>query len=302
MSVEPDTTIGFVGLGNMGGAIARRLLTQGRQVVGFDLNSETVASFVQSGGQAALSPVDVADRAKLVFASLPSVAASDAVALGASGVVHGKSIEIYVETSTIGTAAIKRLATQLQSRGVAVLDAPVTGAVMAAQAGTLTTMVAGPKLAFDQAEPVWRDVASNIFYVGEQPGLGQLYKLVNNYMAMAGMVAACEAVALGASMGVDESQILEVVNHGSGQSWVTTVLFPSIILPRIKTGARLAIGLKDLELYLGQAAELGMDSDFAKSLFATFSRVIDQDASSDWISLYDYMRRSHAATTQSLST
>lgn len=300
--MEPDTTIGFVGLGNMGGAIARRLLTQGRQVVGFDLNSETVASFVQSGGQAALSPVDVADRAKLVFASLPSVAASDAVALGASGVVHGKSIEIYVETSTIGTAAIKRLATQLQSRGVAVLDAPVTGAVMAAQAGTLTTMVAGPKLAFDQAEPVWRDVASNIFYVGEQPGLGQLYKLVNNYMAMAGMVAACEAVALGASMGVDESQILEVVNHGSGQSWVTTVLFPSIILPRIKTGARLAIGLKDLELYLGQAAELGMDSDFAKSLFATFSRVIDQDASSDWISLYDYMRRSHAATTQSLST
>jgi 3-hydroxyisobutyrate dehydrogenase-like beta-hydroxyacid dehydrogenase len=212
---------------------------------------------VARGAIATGSAREAADGAGTVFACLPSPEVSRRVALGPGGVWEAEGVRVYIETSTIGTAAIKAIADGLGARGVGVLDAPVSGGPRGARAGTLSTMVAGDRAAFERTRPLFEAIAGKVFYVGAEPGLGQITKLANNMISAAGMAAAMEAAVMAVKAGVDARTLIDVVNASTGRNSATQDKFPQSILPRtFDYGGKLATMYKDVELCFAEARAL----------------------------------------------
>jgi 3-hydroxyisobutyrate dehydrogenase-like beta-hydroxyacid dehydrogenase len=251
--------IAFIGCGAMGAAMAERLLEAGVDLRVFDPNTEAVAPLVRRGAKAAKSPRDATTGVTTAFACLPSPAVSEAVAFGADGVAGSRGLEVYVEMSTIGSAAVKKIASELAKPGVAVLDAPVSGGPRGARAGTLSTMVAGDRAAFDRTTPLLAAIARNVFYIGEEPGLGQVTKVANNMISAAGMVAAFEAAALAVKAGVNARTFIDTVNASTGRNSATMDKFPASVLTRsFDYGGKLSTMYKDVELCLEEAKRLNV--------------------------------------------
>jgi 3-hydroxyisobutyrate dehydrogenase-like beta-hydroxyacid dehydrogenase len=251
--------IGFIGVGQMGAPMAERLLAAGRKVVVFDVNAAAMQPLVARGAVAAGSAQAAAAGAETVFACLPSPEVSRSVALGPDGLGGVGGFHTYVETSTIGTAAMKAIASGLAARGIAVLDAPVSGGPRGARAGKLATMVAGDRAAFERVKPLFDAIAAKVFYVGAAPGLAQITKLANNMISAAGMAAAMEAAVMAVKAGVDAHTLIDVVNASTGRNTATTDKFPQSILPRtFDYGGKLATMYKDVELCFAEARALGV--------------------------------------------
>jgi 3-hydroxyisobutyrate dehydrogenase-like beta-hydroxyacid dehydrogenase len=252
--------IGFIGLGQMGAPMAERLLDDGFVVHVFDIAPAAMRPLVERGASGAESARACAQGAEVTFACLPSPAVSRAVALGQDGIAGGADGPgVYVEMSTIGRASVQAIADELKGRGIAVLDAPVSGGPRGARAGRLATMVAGERAAFERTRPLLETIARHVFYVGEQPGLGQIAKLANNMMSAAGMAVACEAAAMAVKAGLDARTLIDVVNASTGRNSATEDKFPHSILPRsFDYGGKLATMYKDVRLCLEEAERLGV--------------------------------------------
>ena len=192
--------VGFLGLGQMGAAIAERLEGGDARLHVFDPNPVAVAPFVLRGAVDAGSAAAVARAAPIVFACLPTAAVSEQVA---AEVAASRTLRIYVEMSTIGSAAMARIAQSLAVRGITLVDCPISGGPKGARAGTLSVIAAGPRAALDEIRPLLARIGRNVFEVGERPGQAQLMKLVNNLISAANMAAAFEALVLGAKGGLD---------------------------------------------------------------------------------------------------
>ena len=232
----------------MGGAMAQRLLGGGFDLIACDTDPKRREEMVALGASAADNARDVADRAEIIFACLPSQAASRAMA---SAVSKGKAVKVYIETSTIGPATMAALAGELQSRGIAVLDMPVSGGPNWAREGRLTGILAGSAEAREIAASVLNCVAGTLIVVGDIPGQGQIAKIVNNMLSLTGMMVACEAIVAGVRAGIDADKLLEVINAGTGRNSATVDKFPKAILPRtFNYGGPVGLGNKDLSLYL----------------------------------------------------
>ena len=239
--------------------MAARLLSQGRHLIVADRDPVTLRPFLDLGAEAVASPRDMADRAEVIFACLPSREASRMVALGEDGIVHGKAVRVYVEASTVGQATIAAIEEGFSSKGISLLDMPVSGGPPWAREGRLTAILAGPPEAREIVSPVLADLAQKVVVVGDRPGLAQVAKLVNNMISFAGMVAACEAIVLGVRAGLDARTLLDVVNAGSGRNSATSDKFPRAILPRtFDYGGPLSLGVKDIELYRDIGRSVGM--------------------------------------------
>jgi len=265
--------IGFVGLGHMGGAIVRRLLREGADVLVFDVNEEAVADAVRRGARAAPSARAVADAAPLVMACLPSVAVSKAVAGEIAG---GAAIAVYAELSTIGREAIAAVEAILRPAGVAVVDAPVSGGPIGAEQGTLSVMLAGEAGAVDLVAAAAAPFAGAIIRLGDQAGQAQLCKLVNNGIGMTALLVSCEAIAVGAAAGIDPAILVEIVNAGTGRNSATVQKLPRYILPRdFSMGAPLGSALKDLDLYLAEAEAAGLEPGVIAETRALWARATD---------------------------
>jgi 3-hydroxyisobutyrate dehydrogenase-like beta-hydroxyacid dehydrogenase len=251
--------IGFIGVGQMGAPMAERLLAAGREVAVFDVSAAAMQPLVARGAIAAGSARDAAAGAEIVFACLPSPEVSRSVALGPDGVAGVEGLRIYVECSTIGTAAIKAIAAGLSARGITVLDAPVSGGPRGARAGKLATMVAGDRAAFERVKPHFDAIAGKVFYVGAQPGLAQITKLANNMISGAAMAVSMEAAVMAVKAGVDARTLIDVVNASTGRNTATTDKFPQSILPRtFDYGGKLATMYKDVELCFAEARALNV--------------------------------------------
>ena len=251
--------IAFIGLGQMGAPMAERLVEGGFEVHVFDVAAAAVRPLVERGATAAGSPRDCADGAEVAFACLPSPEVSRAVALGEDGIADAPGLRVYVETSTIGRGTVRAIARGLGERGIAVLDAPVSGGPRGARAGRLSTMVAGERQAFERTRPLFETIARNVFYVGEEPGLGQIAKLANNMISAAGMAAACEAAAMAVKAGLDARTLIDVVNASTGRNSATEDKFPQSILPRsFDYGGKLSTMYKDVRPCLEEATHLGV--------------------------------------------
>jgi 3-hydroxyisobutyrate dehydrogenase len=252
------THVGFLGLGQMGAPMAERLLGPDVRLHVFDPRPEAVAPFAARGAVACGSPKEVADAAEVVLACLPSGGVSEAVALGPEGVVHGRAIRVHAEMSTIGRPAVERIGAGLAARGIATVDTPITGGPPGARAGTLALMVAGAPEAVETVRPPLRRIGKALFVLGERPGQAQVMKLVNNLLIAANMVSAFEALAMGAKAGLDPDAMVEVVNAGTGRSFVSSDMMPAVLSRRFGFGAAISVVDKDVALGLEEARALGV--------------------------------------------
>ena len=248
--------IGFIGLGNMGQPMARRLIEAGHKLVIYDTRNDAVTPLTALGAQLASSPADVADRVETVMASLPSLQISEKVAVGEGGLIHGKRIRRFIDLSTTGSRVAARIAAALAKRNIVQIDCPVSGGVGGAGWGTLAVMVSGPR---DEIEIVKEalSVFGKVFIIGEKPGMAQTMKLANNFLSATAMAATSEAVAMGVKAGIDAAVMINVINAGSGRTTASDGKFPQSVLPRtFNYGFATALMLKDVRLCVEEAKAL----------------------------------------------
>jgi 3-hydroxyisobutyrate dehydrogenase-like beta-hydroxyacid dehydrogenase len=251
--------LAFIGCGAMGAPMAERLIDAGHSVRVYDPNPTATTQLVACGAVAAASPRDAAMSSEIAFACLPSPEISRQVALDPAGIAACRELGVYVEMSTIGSTAVKEIAEGLDKTGIAVLDAPVSGGPRGARAGTLSTMVAGPRAALEKAKPYLETIARNVFYIGEAPGLGQVTKLANNMISAAGMAVAFEASAMAVKAGVDARVLIDTINASTGRNSATMDKFPTSVLTRsFDYGGKLSIMYKDVLLCLEEARALNV--------------------------------------------
>lgn len=277
--------IGFIGLGNMGLPMARRLIEAGHQLVVFDQRKEAVDRLVALGAQAASSPKDVADRTETVLASLPSLQASLEVATGKDGVIEGRRVRRFVDLSTVGSHMAVRIHDLLEKRKLVQLDSPVSGGVGGAEKGTLAVMVSGPRTDFEAVKPAL-DVIGKVFFIGEKPGSAQTMKLANNLLSATAVVATSEAVVMGVKSGLDPAVMIDVINAGSGMNTASRDKFPRAILPRsFDYGFATGLMVKDVRLCLEEAKSLGLSMEVAEAVGRLWEVVIrEMGAESDFTS------------------
>jgi 3-hydroxyisobutyrate dehydrogenase-like beta-hydroxyacid dehydrogenase len=247
--------IAFIGVGRMGSPMAARLLAAGHTLSVFDPDATAVAALAAKGARAATSASDAAGGAAVVMVSLPSPAVARAVAAEVAAV---PGVAIFVDLSTTGPAASQDIAKKLATAGIAMVDAPVSGGVKGAAAGTLTLMISGEAVAVARAKPLLESLG-RVIVVGDKPGLGQTLKLANNLMSAASLAIASEAMAMGVKAGLDPAVMLEVINASSGRNSATQDKIPKHVLNRkFDFGFANALSFKDVRLCLDEAEALGV--------------------------------------------
>jgi 3-hydroxyisobutyrate dehydrogenase-like beta-hydroxyacid dehydrogenase len=248
-------TVGVVGLGNMGGRIARRLVDGGEDVVGFDLDAARAAD---AGARTAGSPAEVASAADVVLLSLPDSPAIEAVIDAIEGDL--REGQVVVDLSTAAPASTIAIHERLAARGVAYVDAGISGGAAGAEAGTLTIMAGGEAEALDAVRPVLAHFAATVHHMGAS-GSGHVAKLINNFLNAVSLAATAEAMVAGRKAGLDLRQLLEVINASSGVNFATLNRFPRIVEgDYLEGGLTSDLMAKDVMLYLDLARELGVTS------------------------------------------
>lgn len=275
--------IGFIGLGNMGFPMARRLIEAKHQLFVFDQRKEVADRLVALGAKAKSSPKDVADHAETVMASLPSLQASLDVATGKDGVIEGKRVKRFVDLSTVGSQIAVKIHDLLARKNIVQIDCPVSGGVGGAEKGTLAVMVSGPRGDFETIKPAL-DVIGKVFFIGEKPGSGQTMKLANNFLSATAMVATSEAVVMGVKAGLDPAIMIDVINSGSGMNTASRDKFPRSVLPRsFDYGFATGLMVKDVRLALEEMKSLGLSMEVAEAVGRLWEVVIrDMGPESDF--------------------
>ncbi len=250
-----EDKIGFIGVGNMGGPMAQNLVKAGRQLVVYDVRPDALAPFGNKI-QVAASPAEVASEAEIVLVSLPRPEIVHGVVFGDKGIATGTRRKILVDLSTTGPRMARVISDELKKHGVVALDGPVSGGVAGAIKGTVAVMLSGPKREADIVTPKLAGMGK-VFYIGPEPGMGQVMKLINNLLSATAQAATAEAVIMGTKYGLDPSLIIEVLNAGTGRNSATDSKWPNEILPRrFKGGFAMGLMVKDLKLALETADEL----------------------------------------------
>jgi len=250
--------LGFIGLGKMGAPIAHRLIATGHDIVGYDLAEAPLSELQRAGGTIAGSPSEVAAAAEIVCTCLPSLDAVRAVVAGPAGLVEGARMRILIEHSTTGPQFAEELGAELAARGIAMLDAPISGGVRRAAEGKLSVITSGKRAAFEQVAASL-ECLGKVFYMGERSGQAQMMKLVNNLLSQVSTAATYEAFVLGAKAGLDADAMVDVINNSTGMNVCTLQKMPRSVLPRtFDYGSNMEITYKDISLCMKEADRLGV--------------------------------------------
>lgn len=274
--------IAFIGLGNMGGPMAANLSKAGHQLRVFDLVPAALDAAVAAGAHAASSAHDTLADAEIVISMLPASRHVEALYLGEAGILAQiPEGALVIDCSTIAPASARKLAAEAQARGLAVLDAPVSGGTAGAAAGSLTFIVGGAAQVLERARPVLQAMGKNIFHVGDN-GAGQVAKLCNNMALGVIMAATGEALALGVAQGLDPAVLSQMMAVSTGRSWATEVCNPwPGVLPSAPASRGYSGGfgndlmLKDLGLVAESAVQAGVSiplGELARNLYAINSQ------------------------------
>jgi 3-hydroxyisobutyrate dehydrogenase len=260
--------IGIVGVGNMGGRIARRLVDGGREVVGYDRDAERPAA---RGLVPAPSLAALVRETDVVLLSLPDSPVIESVVLGDDGVLANcRQGQIVADLSTASPESSVAIHDALAARGVAFLDAGISGGARAAEAGTLTVMVGGPADALETVRPILDRFASRVFHMGPS-GAGHTAKLLNNFLNGVSLAATAEVMLAARQAGLDLEQFLDVVNSSSGVNFATLNRFPSIVRgDYLEGGLTGRLMAKDVLLYLELVGRLGLPTLTGPACLATF--------------------------------
>jgi 3-hydroxyisobutyrate dehydrogenase-like beta-hydroxyacid dehydrogenase len=253
-----DRSIGFIGVGRMGGRLARRLQDAGYSLTIFDTSDAVVRPFVERGATAVQSPAAVASACEIVITCLPTPAVVQKVALGPAGVIEGSRVKIFIDMSTTGATYAKKIAEGLSAKGIKSVDAPVSGGLVGAEKGTLAVMVSGDEALLPRLKPIM-EVFGTMYVLGHEPGMGQTMKLLNNLLSATAMAIASEAVVMGVKAGLDAKQVCEVISAGTGRNSATADKIPRCVIPRaFNTGFAISLLNKDVRLCLEEADALGV--------------------------------------------
>jgi 3-hydroxyisobutyrate dehydrogenase-like beta-hydroxyacid dehydrogenase len=251
--------VGFIGVGNMGGPMCRNIVKRSNhQVTVFDLNAAAVKTCTDLGATAAKSVAEVTKGADVVMTSLPMPRDVEAVTLGDNGILAniGKG-QTYIDLSTNAPSMVKRIGEAMAAKGIAMLDAPVSGGTVGAEAATIAIMVGGDKKVFDDALPVLQSFSANVIHMGPL-GTGTVAKLVNNMLAFCNAAAAAEGLMLGVTAGLDPKKLIQVVANSSGNSNAFRSLSERALSGEFKASFALNLAYKDLHLALELGDELGV--------------------------------------------
>ena len=208
-------TIGFIGLGNMGGGMAGNIQKAGYPMVVYDLREAATLPFLEGGARLGNSPADVAARSEIILTSLPGPREVEMVATGLEGILQGMTAgSVYIDLSTSRPTLIREMEPQFRARGVHVLDAPVSGGKSGAQSRNLAVMVGGEREVFDRVKPLLDAFGDKVYYAGSI-GAGSVAKLVHNMIGHGVRQAIAEGLTLGVKAGVDAESLWECVRRGA---------------------------------------------------------------------------------------
>jgi 2-hydroxymethylglutarate dehydrogenase len=250
--------LGFVGVGNMGNPMALNLIKAGHSLRVHDIKREAAANLEEAGATWTGSPKEAATGSDVVFLSLPMPPDVERVVLADNGVLAGvQSGGTIVDMSTNSPTVVRGLAEKTKAKGVAFLDAPVSGGVRGARNATLAVMVGGERAIYDKCEPLLKAIGANVFYVGAV-GAGNVAKLVNNMLAFINMMGAAEGIVLGAKAGVDPNILWQIVKASSGGSFTWEAGTRAILRDRLAPTFTVDLASKDIGLAAGLAKELGV--------------------------------------------
>jgi 3-hydroxyisobutyrate dehydrogenase len=249
--------IGFVGLGAMGFGMASQLLKNGFHVAAVDTRSEVKPRWIDAGGAWRDSPSAAAIDADAVVVMVVNSEQVDAVLFGGNGALKSlRKGSVVIVASTVSPSYSKGLGKQLSETGYLYLDAPVSGGVVGAESGSLSIMASGCDAAFEAGEPLLRAMATKIYRVGAEAGLGSVVKTVNQLLAGAHITLAAEAMAFGTRAGVDPNVLYEVISHSAGSSWMFNNRVPHMLAGDFTPRSAVNIFVKDLGIVLDVGREL----------------------------------------------
>jgi 3-hydroxyisobutyrate dehydrogenase-like beta-hydroxyacid dehydrogenase len=291
--------VGFIGVGSMGGPMSRNIVkTTNHDVKVFDLNADAVAACVAVGATRGGSVAEIAETCEVVMLSLPTPAHVEAVVAGPGGIAaHAKAGTTVIDLSTNAPAMIKQLAAMLSAKGVALIEAPVTGGVVKAVDGTLTIMVGGDEAVIEKQRPLLSSISALVVHMGPH-GSASVTKLVNNMMGLCSAAIAAEGLMIGKMAGVDLTKLVEVISNGSGNSNGFRNMVNRALKGSFGASFALDLAYKDLGLavdlekehgvpglvapqvlnLMRMARGLGLGQDDSTSVIKVYEKVLGQEA------------------------
>jgi 3-hydroxyisobutyrate dehydrogenase len=267
--------VGFVGLGNMGMAMARRLPAAGYQVVGYDASAEIMREIAGLDGFTA-APGITGLGTDLVLLCLPDSDVVEHVLLAEGLLDSVPAGGMVIDMSSSDPARTRALAARAAEADVTLIDAPVSGGVSGARAGTLTIMVGGPPEAFELARPILAGIGKRVVHAGDV-GAGHATKALNNLMSSANMIVASEALIAGRRFGLDPAVMLEIINGSTGRSGATENKWPQFVLTeKFDMGFTMRLTVKDIRLALGIEHATGTPSPVSEAVLAAWETALSE--------------------------
>jgi len=292
------TTIGFIGLGNMGLPMATRLRSANHTMVVQDVRAGQASAFACANAVAAQTAKQVGDLADIVLMSLPTPASVLEVVEGAQGLMHGSRVKLVVDLSTTGPTTAVQAAASLAKQGIGFMDSPVSGGVTGAEKGTLAVMVSGREDEIARAKP-YLEVIGRVFQVGDSPGQGQAMKVLNNMLSANAMAATAEVMALGVKNGLDPSVMLDVLNASSGRNTATTDKFPRSVLDRsFNFGFRAVLLNKDVRLCKEFAEANGVSFTIGRAVAEVWEKAAAELGDGDFTRIIEVIEKLAGVTVQ----
>ena len=272
--------VGFIGLGIMGGPMAGNILKAGFPVTVWNRTASRAEPLAQAGAQVAASPAEVAAQSDIIITMVTASEDVRQVTLGEDGVVHGaRPGAVVVDMSTISPQTTREIAEALQAKGIAMLDAPVSGGDVGARNATLSIMVGGDVAVVERVRPVFEAMGKKITHIGPN-GAGQTCKLVNQILVVGNNMAMAEALTFATRAGVDVGRVLEAVSGGAAGSWQLSNLGPRILKRDFAPGFSIRNQQKDLRLAIEAADQMGLPL-LGTSLIHNLFRVLEADGLAD---------------------
>jgi len=257
MSTE-RIAVGVIGLGTMGMGAACSLLRAGVDTWGCDNRAERLREFTAAGGRTAPTPLDLAQQVSVLITLVVNAAQTEEVLFGRQGAVAGlRKGSLVIASATTPPAFAEALGARLTDAGMLALDAPVSGGGAKAAQGAMTVMASGSEQAFTAAAPVLEAIASKTYRLGDRPGIGSTFKMINQHLAGVHIAAACEAMALGIRSGCDPQRLYEVICDCAGASWMFQNRVPHILAGDYRPLSAVDIFVKDMGIVQDQARAIG---------------------------------------------
>ncbi len=291
--------IAFIGLGNMGAPMANNLLTAGHGVRVFDLSRDAIDRLVGKGASAGSSALDAVSEADVVVTMLPSGAHVNLVYIERDGglIAAAKPGALLIDCSTIDVTTARSVNAHAEAASLSMLDAPVSGGVNGATAGTLTFMVGGSQTAFERAKPILLQMGQTVVHAGG-PGNGQAAKICNNMILGVSMIAVSEAFVLAEKLGLEHQTLFDIASKSSGQCWALTSYCPvpgpvpaSPANRDYAAGFAAAMMLKDLRLSQDAARDVGAATPLGAEAASLYGLLSDQgDGEKDFSAIIQFLR------------